>query len=66
MNLYNYPDILTVEETMDILKIGRGQCYELLSLNRLKGFKIGSKTWKIPKDSIIEFIKTNGYTKQIP
>lgn len=49
MKLYEYQDILTIDEVMDILKIGRGQCYELLNMGLLKGFKLGSKIWKIPR-----------------
>ena len=62
MMLYNYPDILTIDEVMSILHIGRGLCYEYLKSGLLKGFKIGSKTWKIPKDSVIEFINTQAYS----
>lgn len=61
MTLYSYPDILTIDDAMDILKIGRNQCYELLRKGILKGFKIGCKAWKIPKESLEEFINTNGY-----
>lgn len=63
MKLYEYQDILTIDEVMDILKIGRGQCYELLQSGLLKGFKLGSKIWKIPRDSVEEFIATDGYQK---
>ena len=61
MTLYNYPDILTIEEVMELLKIGRGQCYTYLNSGLLKGFKLGSKTWKIPRESVEEFINTDGY-----
>lgn len=63
MKLYNYPDILTIDDVMDILHIGRGQCYDYLKSGLLKGFKLGVKTWKIPKDSVIEFIETQAYSK---
>lgn len=58
MNMNQYPDILTIEEVMDILLIGRNQCYELLNSGRLHGFKVGIKTWKIPRDAVIYFLKT--------
>lgn len=64
MNLKEYQDILTIEEVMEILKIGRGQCYNLLKNGTLKGCKLGTKTWKIPRACVEEFIETNGYQKQ--
>ncbi len=44
MKLYDYQDILTIEEVMEVLKIGRGQCYNLLNNGSLKGCKFGTKT----------------------
>lgn len=58
-----YLEILTIDEAAEALRIGRGQCYELLKSGRLKSFKLGSKVRKIPRASINEFIRTNGYTK---
>lgn len=58
-----HPDILTLESTMNILHIGKGQCYKLLNEGKLKRFRLGTKDRKIPKESVAEFINTNGYTK---
>ncbi len=57
MNLNQYPDILTIEDVMDILLIGRNQCYELLNSGRLHGFKVGKRNWKIPRKAILKFLK---------
>ena len=57
MRLEQYPDILTIDEVSEILKIGRNQCYNLLNTGRLRGFKTGKKTWKIPKAAIVYFLK---------
>ncbi len=59
-----YNEILTIDETCEILRIGRGQCYEQLKSGRIKAWRMG-RTWKIPKEGIIEYIKTRGYTKAI-
>ncbi|MBR1851863.1 MAG: helix-turn-helix domain-containing protein [Lachnospiraceae bacterium] len=56
MNLNSYPSILTVDDVMEILQIGRNKCYELLNSGKLKGFRLGTKTWKIPRKSIEDFI----------
>ena len=59
MNLNSYPSVMTVEETMELLKIGRGTCYKLLNAGILKGFRPGNRTWRIPKTAIEEFITVN-------
>lgn len=60
MLIDQFEDILTIDDACEILRIGRGQCYGLLRTGKLKAFKIG-KVWKIPKEAVIEFIKTKGY-----
>lgn len=53
-----YDDLLTPEDCMDILQIGRNQIYTLLSNGSIKAFKIGSRKWKIPKESVVLYIRT--------
>lgn len=48
-------EILTREEVMEILKIGRSTFYKLLQTGELKGFKEGNK-YKVPAESIEEYI----------
>ena len=45
-----------IDEFCKLLIISRKSAYSLLNSGKLKGFKIGSK-WKIPHESITEFIK---------
>ena len=47
--------ILTVEETAELLMTGKGAIYELLANGELKAFKIG-RVWKIPMSSISDFV----------
>ena len=56
MNQNPYPDILTIDDLMAILLIGRNKCYELLNSGKIKGMKTGKKNWKIPKESVMEYI----------
>jgi excisionase family DNA binding protein len=51
----NENDILTVEEMMEALYIGRNYAYKLLNSGEIKGFRIG-RSWRIPRRSIEEFI----------
>ena len=53
--LNDYSDILTIQETADVLLIGHNAVYELLRSGELKGFRIGYK-WKVPKIAIEELI----------
>lgn len=48
-------EIITVEELMKLLYIDKNTAYRLLSSGEIKAFRIG-KVWKIPNDSVIEYI----------
>ena len=50
-----YPDILTVTEACEILRIGNNAIYELLNNGSIKAYRNG-RTWRIPKQSVIEYI----------
>lgn len=47
--LKDYPDVLTPEEVMTILGIGKNSIYKLLRTGALKSIKIGKK-YRIPKN----------------
>lgn len=53
--LEEYNAILTVQELMDALNIGRNSAYDLLNRGEIAAFRIG-RSWKIPKDSVIHYI----------
>ena len=50
------PEIMTLKECREILKVGKNTMLELLHTNQIEGFKIGSR-WKIPKESVVEFLR---------
>ena len=52
-----YDDVVSVEEVMDMLHLGRVTVYELLKSGKIKALKVGRK-YIIPKKSVIEFIAT--------
>lgn len=55
--MYNaIPEIMTFNECKDLLKVGKNTMLDLLHTNQIQGFKIGSR-WKIPKESVVEFIQ---------
>ena len=52
----NYPDILTVKQVCEMLKIGRNNAYALIRSNQIKSITIGRQI-RIPKDNIVDFIQ---------
>ena len=52
-----YPDIMTVPQVANALKIGRKAAYALVNDNLLGHIRIG-RTIKVPKEMLVEFVKT--------
>lgn len=50
-----YPDILTVDEAAEALRIGYNALYDLLNSGKLKAYKNG-RVWRIPKESIKSYV----------
>ena len=51
----NYPDIITIKQLMEMLKIGRSTAYNLLQNKSIKHIKYGKK-YIIPKTAVINYI----------
>jgi excisionase family DNA binding protein len=58
MMLEEYPDILTVEEACEVLRVGYNAMYELLNSGKVKAYRNG-RVWRIPKTSLVEFIRNS-------
>ena len=52
------PDILSVEDACEALRVGYNAMYELLNSGKVKAFKNG-RCWRIPKVALVEFILSN-------
>ena len=50
------PEVLTLKECARLLKVGKNTMLRLLHDKEIEGFRIGNR-WKIPKESVIEFIR---------
>lgn len=50
-----FNDVMTIDDLCESLIIGKNAAYELLNNGDIKAFRIGSR-WKIPKESVIEYI----------
>jgi len=51
----DYNDLVTVEDLCEMLSIGKNAAYTLLASGDLKCFRL-KRVWKIPKQSIINYI----------
>ena len=60
--LNEYSEILTVEDVMEILNIGKNAAYDLFRNGEIKCFRLKNR-WKIPKQAIIDYIneKSSAY-----
>ena len=54
-NLSDYPDLLTVQEVCEILRVGRRTVYKYINDSKLQSRIIAGK-YRIPKESINNFI----------
>ena len=64
MSLDGLPDFLTIEEAAKVLRIGRGQAYELARIWRATGgvqclpnVEFGSKTKRVPKTALLAYLE---------
>lgn len=57
--LENYPDVLNVNETIEILGISRNMLYDLIHSGTLPAFRLGRKIWRINKPDLILYLKQN-------
>ena len=50
-----YPDILTVEDVCEALRMGYNAVYDLLNEGKLKAYKNG-RVWRITKQALIQYV----------
>ena len=51
----SYPDVVSVEEIQQMLRIGKNAVYQLLKGGAIKSIKVG-KRYVVPKKYIIDFL----------
>ena len=56
--LEKYPDVLTPDDVIEILNIGRNKVYEMLNNGTIKSIRIGHKH-RIPKKILIEYLENS-------
>jgi len=56
LNTNNIPDILTINNLQEILKIGRSTAYKLIGNNKIRYFRVGNAI-RIPKAALMEYVE---------
>ena len=51
----DYEDVVTVDDVMKMLHIGKNSVYDLLKTHRIESIRVGSR-YVIPKKSVINFL----------
>jgi len=54
-----YPDVVGIEELMEMLGIGKSLAYRLLQSHKIEAKKVG-RQYKIAKSRIIDYITSEG------
>lgn len=64
MSLTAYPDVLTIQDLMAILHIGKNAAYRLVQEGIIKAHKIG-RIYRIPKICLNDYLQSARYTSNI-
>jgi excisionase family DNA binding protein len=62
--LNQYPDVLSVKEVAEILRIGKNSAYALLSSKAIASRRIG-KRYLIPKKCLLDFLNDTRYNRDV-
>ena len=57
-----YPDVVSIEQLMEMLHIGKSTAYFLLQSNQIQHIRVGKK-YIVPKQAVIHFIDSSCYNK---
>lgn len=49
--------LLTADEVAAMLMVGKNRVYELLNTKKIKGMRIGTSSWRIPKLAVYQYIQ---------
>ena len=55
-------ELLSIEDLMELLNVGKNTAYSLLETGKIKAFKIG-RIWKVPRKAVEDYICSEVYGK---
>ena len=54
--LFNYPDILTGKEVMELLSISKNTLYHLIRSEQLPAFRLGKRCWRFRREDLERYL----------
>lgn len=57
MLLKDCPDVLTIQDLMEVLHIGKNTAYRLVKENTIRSHRIG-RCYRIPKCCVFDYLKS--------
>lgn len=60
MQLREYPEVLTIQDLMELLHIGKNTAYRLVRENIIHAHRIG-RCYRIPKCCVFDYLKSAQY-----
>lgn len=57
-NIYNLSPVLRVKDLAEILSVSHNTAYELVRSGQIRSIRIG-RSYRIPRESVIEFLSKN-------
>lgn len=55
-------ELLSIEDLMELINVGKNTAYSLLETGKIKAFKIG-RIWKVPRKAVEDYIDGEVYGK---
>lgn len=55
-------ELLSIEDLMELLNVGKNTAYSLLETGKINAFKIG-RIWKVPRKAVEDYIYNEVYGK---
>lgn len=55
--LYDYPEILTGKEVMEILSVSKNTLYNLIRTERLPAFRLGKRSWRFRREDLENYLR---------
>ena len=54
-------NLLTIQEVADWAKVSTKTIYRWISYNKIPAIRLGNRTYRIPEQAIIDYLKKIGY-----
>ena len=59
-------NLLTIQEVADWAKVSTKTIYRWIADNKIPAIRLGHRTYRIPEQAIIDYLKQNGFDHLLP